>query len=401
MRDRGAAGLGRFTRKNLRTLMSEDYRERFALSGNDGVAEPYHFRRVLMQEGPADSMEAEGESSSSAVDSMPDAGASWHHSNPRMKTDHLTTDEFHKLIHKIIASKPLLDGWREGFARCQEHVSTLLANTFNQHRHHDPRPKPLIDQAALSHALGDFPPHPLAGNPFTRFVGRAEGTTHVYNLGTGGESRRFTNFSHFDKTEEIDGALVQRITIGLSKFHPPRSLSHVHSAREVDVVISLYREDLGITSWLSSRRFGDGETVFLCYPLNADHIVWISKEIPVDGRPLDNVFIISTEWWTRSKLGGKRYSVIAASFAVDFEHCSAHMVGDKIIETYFLDHQPLAEERLPIAPPITGQGPIVAFSSLAAATVGAALFIASVPLLAILALFQFSAARTANSQDTK
>jgi hypothetical protein len=309
-----------------------------------------------------------------------------------MNLDDLTTDEFHKLVHRIIASKPLLDGWRAGFARCQEGMSVALANAFNRHRHHDQRPKPRIDPRALERAMGEFPARPLAGNPFMRFTGRAVGTGHVYNLNTGEELRRFTNFSHFDKTEEIDGALVQRITVGSSRFHPPSALSQDPSGQEVDKVISVYREDLGITSWASTRRFGHGETVSFCYVLNADQVVWINKKIPEEGRTLDNVFIISTEWWSGGEHGGERYALNAASFAVDFERCDAQITGDKITESYFLDRQPLAEEKHPVASP-NGPNPILALTSLAAATIGAALFIASAPFLAALALVQFGETR--------
>jgi hypothetical protein len=76
-------------------------------------------------------------------------------------------------------------------------------------------------------------------------------------------------------------------------------------------------------------------------------------------------------------------------------------VDDKVIETYFLDHQPFAEAQLPGASQIVGQDPILALSSLAAATLGAALFIASVPLLAALALFQFGSTRAPASSDGK
>jgi hypothetical protein len=132
---------------------------------------------------------------------------------------------------------------------------------------------------------------------------------------------------------------------------------------------------------LSSLRSSRNRVPLL--PAEHRHVVWISKDVPEDGQALDNVFIISTEWWTRSKQGGECYAVIAASFAVDFERCSTQIAGDKIIETYF---QPrLVDHQLPSASLVVGQGPILTLSSLAAATVGAAVFIASVPLLAALA----------------
>jgi hypothetical protein len=306
--------------------------------------------------------------------------------------------EHDRLVERIYACQPLLDQLRRGFARCCEPLSAQIADTFNNYRYLGNPPKPQLHPSELKGAFERVLPEPLRIDPFSRLVGRARGTNHFIDLDTGVETSHLDNFTVWDPTEQRDGACVQRASVSEAGYYATNQLPDL-ATKKVDVIVSVYRPDLGITSWASLYRHGRLEAGFIRYELGSDRALWISRRINATNEFEDELFVLSYEWWSTSPGGGRRYSMLAMRCDVNFAECTCRVIGKTANEIRYSDHEPPVSAPLFVSGRSALASPAVApasstmstLYSLGATLLGAAAFSLSVPFLAILALAQSSA----------
>jgi hypothetical protein len=301
--------------------------------------------------------------------------------------------EYDRLVERIYTCRPLLDEWRRGFARCSGPLSAQISAIFNNYRYLADPPKPQLHQSDLKAVFEEVPPKPRHHDPFSRFVGRARGTNHFMNRETGLEFSHFDNFTVWDPSELQGDAYVQRASVSGTRYYSTDQLPDL-AANKVDVIVSVYRPDLGITSWASLYRHGRIEAGFISYEFGLSKALWISRAVKSTNEPADQFFIVSYEWWSKSPAGERRYSMLAMRCEVNFAECTCRVIGNTVNEIRYLDHEPPVSSppsirsapASPALPP--GSSPVSMLYSLGASLIGAAVFSLSFPFLAMLALAQ-------------
>jgi hypothetical protein len=256
-------------------------------------------------------------------------------------------DPFRILLQRIDDHKDLFLSWRRDFASCSDALSATIAHTFNTYHSHGNVPKPVVDPDDVRVAIRQAFQKPFDRTSLDQFAGSARGWHHRYSIATGAELGVTTVYTVWGKPLQAKGAYIQKVTASgagyTSTTSPPNP-----SQNKVDLIVNLYRDDLGITSWAKLYRQGGTESGFICYTLNNYQVLWISKVLTGGTAAAeDNVFLLSLEWWTEHSAVDRHYSIVAMSFAFDFPDCKARIIGDTVSEIHYLGHEPSTNTGLP------------------------------------------------------
>lgn len=234
-----------------------------------------------------------------------------------------------EMMQRLDGNRGLLLDWRHAFQRCRGAFSSAVAEAFNEHRNAGTFQARQIDADALRVAFKEGVEAQKGLHPRTldRFAGRSRGEFLTYDLRTDGALGGPTMYREWERTRESGGALVQRTTVSARGYLEPAEVGENPGDR-ADVTINVHREDLGLVSWASNFQQGRQEMPFICYPLGKDALLWIAQLMSERLDPLfPGAFLVFHKWPGRSQ--SKRFfSLVAFSFAFDFEACSAGVIGD-------------------------------------------------------------------------
>ena len=106
------------------------------------------------------------------------------------------------------------------------------------------------------------------------------------------------------------------------------------SENKVDLALNVYRKDLGITGWLTTRVEFRQELALISYELKKGTFLWIGQVLDPKLQPVmgENVFWMFLEW-IRSR--PRAYYMYGLMFAIDFESGHAEAFGDSFRKARF------------------------------------------------------------------
>lgn len=243
-------------------------------------------------------------------------------------------DKYDEMLQSIEEKKEMLLGWRHGFRQCAEPFSTTIASAFNRFRDIGDFESIECDAARVGKAFERQVQRPFEVEHFNRFEGPATGVFHAYDIATGSEANKSVLLSVWDRTLRVGSRYTQRITGSDLGFYETSNLPPL-SERKTDVTINVFREDVGITGWVSKYQHVREELTAVGYEVDEHSLLWINKwvtknEIPVE----DNVFLLSLEWL--GVFGGRpRYYIVGLSFEIDFDACRIRLIEDKIGKAHY------------------------------------------------------------------
>jgi formylglycine-generating enzyme len=219
--------------------------------------------------------------------------------------------------------------WRRGFSQCREVLAPFVAELFNSHLDMGEFPGLAIDAEALK-ANFERQIGPFSQETFQRYTGPAYGEFFTYELGTLKELGAFALYSHWDpQILHLDGRRTKKIAGSFLKYIDPLDLPDL-SSKTVDLILNSYREDVGLISWVEIYQGVRQQRTSFAYKLPHKHeILWIVKDISLDGKPIENnIFMFSHEW--KGTIGEKVYYYMVAFFLeIDFEKNTVKLWGDR------------------------------------------------------------------------
>jgi hypothetical protein len=241
------------------------------------------------------------------------------------------SDPFEKLVERIDENKPRVNTWRSYFAQCRDRFGNTIASTFNGRSDIGEFPTITIDPKELETAFQqrEESRRPFDREDFDQFSGMWTGILRGYDLSTGEETDATTQYLVWDKTSEMHGTYVQKVVGSETRHFQTKSLPDL-SENKVDLVVDLYRDDIGITAWASNYQHGRQEIPLIGYKLDQHKFLWINQMMTEEMKPIfgENVFGVALEW--RGTFEGKQcYFLVPFLFEIDFEACNAKLFGDK------------------------------------------------------------------------
>jgi hypothetical protein len=241
---------------------------------------------------------------------------------------------FDAMLGRIEEERETLLGWRRGFSHCADRLSEEIAAAFDAHRDVGDFQSLSIDTRALAAAFRQGVQRPFDEEHFDRFHGPALGSYHEYDIATGREQGSSVLYSVWDDTVRVGGAYVQRITGSDSGHYETNRLPDL-SENKVDLTVNVFRDDVGITGWVSKYQHGREEMTSVTYEIGKRRLLWMNKSVTKGGAPVrDNVFFVTLEW--ADSYGGRlRYYGVGLAFDIDFEGCRARPVGDTLSKAHY------------------------------------------------------------------
>ena len=229
---------------------------------------------------------------------------------------------YDELVKRLLSQEKTLKQWRHQFKTCCKKLSASIAKTFNKHRRVGEFEAVEIDAVQLEQAFAQGVQKNFDISDFDRFVGRWTAIFRGYDLQSEKEVFGIPHHTVWGKTTQPQDIHVQRVAGSAADHFDPHRLTDLSSGI-VDIVIDLYRDDIGITSWMSRHQQQRAEVPLIGYKLNDEHFLWISQDWTEELKPVkENEFGIALEWRGRGKDEG-HYFLVAFTFQIDFKNCTA------------------------------------------------------------------------------
>jgi hypothetical protein len=245
-----------------------------------------------------------------------------------------TAEAYDVLIESIEKQTDVLLGWRRGFRNCSEKFSATIADAFNRFRELGDFESIGCDAGALNRAFQREVQRPFEEEHFNRFQGPAQGAFHAYDIATGREVNKSVLFSVWDETLQSGDQYVQKITGSDLGYYQTANLPPL-SEQKVDLTVNVFRDDVGITGWVSKYQHSQEELTAVAYEISQHELLWMNKWVTRDGKAVDDdIFLLSLEWL--GTYGGRpRYFIIGLSFEIDFDGCRISLIEDKVGKAHY------------------------------------------------------------------
>jgi hypothetical protein len=247
-------------------------------------------------------------------------------------------DPFDELMDRVEEHSHLIRKWRDQFSHCGERLAVAIAEAFGEHRETG---EFLTARLITSELTAAWQQRCSSRPPFRteildRFAGAATGIFRWYERPSGVAVNSVVLRSVWDKTRATSRGYMQRITGSETvHIHPDRVTEH--SSGAVDLTINVYREDLGITGWVSKCDRSREEWTAVAYDLG-DRLLWVNKKMTEGGRPVeDDVFLLTLEW-IGDVAGKRRVFMVGLPFRIDFSNCCASRFGNRFWKACYRPH---------------------------------------------------------------
>ena len=236
-------------------------------------------------------------------------------------------DPFLELIRRKDAYTDTYIYWRRRFKHCSDTLSTVIADAFNKHAHIGEFPGLHIDAEKLA-SIFRQDVSIFDRETFNRYGGAAKGIFRTYNMNTEEEVDVSTLYSFWGDTLQVDDRHVKKISGSNSRYFEPEDLPPLID-NKVDLIVNSYREDVGVTSWVSIYQQGRQERTSFAYTLpHKNEVLWIVKDISQDGKDIENdIFMVSHEWKGDSA-DKQYYFLVGIFFQIDLDACTVQVFGD-------------------------------------------------------------------------
>jgi hypothetical protein len=242
---------------------------------------------------------------------------------------------FNEIAKRHERNKVRLQYLRQGFQRCRDPLSAIVAGSFANYRDQgefkaiELTPEQLRSAFAQGAKI-DFDPAGLEG-----FPGKWKGTNRRYKFDTGEEVKddAKTWYMVWEKGTIMDDGYVQRVVGSQTRHYPSNSLPDL-SERKVDMALNVYRKDIGITGWLSAWVEFRQEMALISYQFDEGTFLWIGQVLNENLEPeiSDKIFWMFLEWIDPDK---KHYFMYGLMFEIDFDECQAKVFGDSFRKARF------------------------------------------------------------------
>lgn len=246
-------------------------------------------------------------------------------------------DRFARVAKVHGAQVDRLKKLREDFQRCGAGVSGIVADTFNKYREDGPVKAIELDREELAQAFAQGLPSSFDSAGLEAFPGRWKGTNHRYLFASGQEVEQDVATWHmtWEKGTEKGGEYVQRV-IGSTERHLDSAGLETAGEGDADLALNVYREDIGVTGWLTTVIEARQELALVAYQFGERTFLWIGQVLSPDLEPVmgGNVFWMFLEWIVP---GGKSpaYFMYGMMFEIDFDECAARPFGDSYRKARF------------------------------------------------------------------
>lgn len=227
--------------------------------------------------------------------------------------------------------------WRAAFRRHSRSFGSAIADAYNRVLDIGDIPGRPIDPSRLQSIFASTV-GPFDRTTFERYQGKAKGTFRTFELVSGRIVGSSDLYSVWDpKTIRQDGRYFKRITGSEHGFYPPNRLPDLGEAR-VDLLVNSYREDVGVTSWVSMYQHGRQERTSIAYKLpGRDEVLWIVKDISRDGRPIENDIFMASHEWKQVSEDRVAYPMVGIFFEVDMASGRIMIWGDQFWKALYVE----------------------------------------------------------------
>lgn len=226
---------------------------------------------------------------------------------------------------------------RADFKRCAEGLSGDVVEVFNKFRPEGEFEAITLEKDKVQEAFAKGTDVPFSSDALESFVGRWKGTNRRYHFASGKEMEKdaSTWFMTWEEGKEAGGEYIQRV-VGSQTRHYDSSELPDPGEGEVDLALNVYRKEIGITGWLTTRIEATQELALISYQFGDDTFLWIGQVLNEDLEPVmaGNVFWMFLEWIVPR---GRKpaYYMYGLMFEIDFDGCRAAPFGDSFRKARF------------------------------------------------------------------
>lgn len=244
-------------------------------------------------------------------------------------------EPFAKMAKVHESNKARLKYLRYGFQLNSNKISAEIANAFTTHKDKGDIQGITLTQNQLKAAFGMGTKIIFDPKALESFPGKWEGVNRSYNLVTGEENKDLAIKWHmtWEKGEMQGTDYVQRV-IGSKERHYASSELPPLSERKVDLALNVYRNDIGITGWLSMYVEFRLELALISYQFGDNTFLWIGQFLSENFDPVadEKRFWMFLEWIEPEK---DLYYMYGLQFDIDFDNGTAVVVGDDVRKAEF------------------------------------------------------------------
>lgn len=245
-------------------------------------------------------------------------------------------DRFDAVAKRHQSQVDRLKRLRTDFKRCAAGISAGLVESLNRHRLAGDVEGIELDREKVEEAFAKGLAVSFSSAALEKFPGRWTGTNRRYHFATGKEMEKDAATWHmtWEKGAEANGEYVQRV-IGSKVRHFDSATLAEAGEGEVDLALNVFRDEIGITGWLSTVVEERRELGLISYQFGDDTFLWIGQVLSPDLEPvMGDVFWMFLEWIVP---GGKKpaYFMYGMMFEIDFEKCQAVPFGDSFRKARF------------------------------------------------------------------
>lgn len=245
---------------------------------------------------------------------------------------------FDRLGRRMDRQAGRLKTLRADLARCADGVAEGLYETLEQHRDQGEFEAVRITRARLAKALKEGAGAKFNTDGLEAFVGRYRGINRRYLFASGEEVEADAAewFMTWEQGEtKDDGEYVQRV-VGSQRRHYASDELPDLSENLVDLALNLYRKDLGITGWLTTRVEARQELALIAYQFDKLKFLWVGQVLSPNLEPVldKDVFWMFLEWLD-PKEESPAYFMYGLMFEIDFDAGTAKPFGDSFRKARF------------------------------------------------------------------
>ncbi len=225
---------------------------------------------------------------------------------------------------------------RNGFQRHAGPLATDVAGVLEKYREGGHFEAMEVETKALEKAFAAGSDAPFDPAGLESFPGKWQGVNRRFAFDGGDEMDPDPPTWHmtWGKGETSGDEYVQTV-VGSQLRHFTADKLPPIAENKVDLALNVYRPEIGITGWLTTRIEFRQELALIAYELSRGAFLWIGQVLGPDLKPVmqENVFWMFLEWYKSRPR--KSYYMYGVMFEIDFEQGSAKAFGDSFRKSHF------------------------------------------------------------------
>lgn len=238
-------------------------------------------------------------------------------------------DPFGDLWKRLNDNTMRLRYLRFGFQACSKKLAADVAKAYAQYRAYGDFPAPAsITEESLQKAFAQGLKRPFKTDGLESFPARYKGINHLYDFKTKEEipTGEPPWYMTWERGKLSDGVYIQNVVGSQEKHYFSNNLPPL-SARKVDLALNVYREDIGITGWLTTWVQFRSEMALISYEIEQGTFLWIGQVLTPDLQVppnMNNLFWMFLEWQVPDEK--RHYNMYGLRFNISFDECQAAVV---------------------------------------------------------------------------